>query len=146
MRVTKEVKEALFAKVKDYSSNAKDKYADEELKNLIEDLVALYKKKTENLKHKSAEEAIKEIEQTHSHKFQKDYLDDIRNNLIKGYSWKMEILCASKKQEANSKIRQQIDEQTSKEKQDLILKLPFLKKEEELKEYMKGIEERLNAI
>lgn len=39
-----------------------------------------------------------------------------------------------------------IDAEAKKEKQNLIIKLPFLKKEEELNAYMKGIEERLNAL
>lgn len=146
MRVTKEVKEVLFTKIKGYSSNVKEKYKEDSLSQIVNDLTTLYKKKEEEFKRKGAEEAIKEIEHTHAHKFQKEQLKDIIKNLINGYSWNMETYCASKEQEAKRDKRKQIEDLVTKEKQDLILKLPFLKKEEELKEYMKGIEDRLNAI
>lgn len=145
MRVSKEFKETLFEKLCEYKLNAKKKYACSYKEKMIKDLRESYTFKLNKFKDKCAEEVINEIEKTYNHKFKEENLIDIKEALIKEYYYSLPAFCSSEKEE-NRELMDKIDAEAKKEKQNLILKLPFLKKEEELKEYMKGIEERLNAL
>lgn len=147
MRVSKEFKEALFEKLCEYKLKAKKKYTCSYKEKMIKDLRKSYISKLNEFKVKCAEEVINEIGKTYNHKFKEENLIDIKEALIKEYYYSLPAFCSSEKEENEYRVLiNKIDEEAKKEKQNLILKLPFLKKEEELKEYMKGIEERLNAI
>lgn len=147
MRVSKEFKETLFEKLCEYKLKAKKKYTCSYKEKMINDLRESYIFKLNEFKVKCAEEVINEIEKTYNHKFKEENLIDIKEALIKEYYYSLPAFCSSEKEENEYReIIDKIDEEAKKEKQNLILKLPFLKKEEELKEYMKGIEERLNAL
>lgn len=147
MRVSKEFKEALFEKLCEYKLNAKKKYTCSYKEKMIKDLRESYIFKLNEFKVKCTEEVINEMEKIYNHKFKKENLVDIEEALIKEYYFSLPALCSSEKEENEYRVLiDKIDAEAKKEKQNLILKLPFLKKEEELKEYMKGIEERLNAL
>ena len=147
MRVSKEFKEALFEKLCEYKLKAKKKYTCSYKEKMIKDLRESYTFKLNEFKVKCAEEVINEIEKTYSHKFKEENLINIKEALIKEYYYSLPAFCSSEKEENEYRVFiDKIDEEATKEKQNLILKLPFLKKEEELNEYMKGIEKRLNAI
>lgn len=147
MRVSKEFKETLFEKLCEYKLNAKKKYACSYKEKMIKDLRESYTFKLNKFKDKCAEEVINEIEKTYNHKFKEENLISIKEALIKEYYYSLPAFCSSEKEESEYReLIDKIDAEAKKEKQNLILKLPFLKKEEELKEYMKGIEERLNAL
>lgn len=143
MRLTKEVKEALFDKVNDYKKEASKKYPDI-ASNVYSEILATFRDlKNENLQG-IAKEAIKQV----CKKYNRTYpnIDTLVYNLVKENNWTLGDECILPEDTANKEARDLIYKQTEIEKQNLILKIPFLKKEEELKEYMKGIEERLNAI
>ena len=147
MRVSKEFKEALFEKLCEYKLKAKKKYTCSYKEKMIKDLRESYTFKLNEFKVKCAEEVINEVEKTYNHKFKEENLINIKEALIKEYYYSLPAFCSSEKEENEYRETiDKIDTEAKKEKQNLILKLPFLKKEEELKEYMKGIEERLNAI
>lgn len=147
MRVSKEFKETLFEKLCEYKLKAKKKYTCSYKEKMIKDLRESYTFKLNEFKVKCAEEVINEIEKTYNHKFKEENLINIKEALIKEYYYSLPAFCSSEKEENEYRETiDKIDTEAKKEKQNLILKLPFLKKEEELKEYMKGIEERLNAI
>lgn len=147
MRVSKEFKETLFEKLCEYKLKAKKKYTCSYKEKMIKDLRESYIFKLNEFKVKCAEEVINEIEKTYNHKFKEENLINIKEALIKEYYYSLPAFCSSEKEENEYReIIDKIDAEAKKEKQNLILKLPFLKKEEELNEYMKGIEERLNAI
>lgn len=147
MRVSKEFKEALFEKLCEYKLNAKKKYTCSYKEKMIKDLRESYIFKLNKFKDKCAEEVINEIEKTYNHKFKEENLIDIKEALIKDYYYSLPAFCSSEKEEDEYReLMDKIDAEAKKEKQNLILKLPFLKKEEELNAYMKGIEERLNAL
>lgn len=147
MRVSKEFKEALFEKLCEYRLKAKKKYTCSYKEKMIKDLRESYIFKLNEFKVKCAEEVINEVEKTYNHKFKEENLINIKEALIKEYYYSLPAFCSSEKEENEYRETiDKIDTEAKKEKQNLILKLPFLKKEEELKEYMKGIEERLNAI
>ena len=147
MRVSKEFKEALFEKLCEYKLKAKKKYTCSYKERMIKDIRESYTFKLNEFKVKCAEEVINEIEKTYNHKFKEENLINIKEALIKDYYYSLPAFCSSETEENEYReIIDKIDAEAKKEKQNLILKLPFLKKEEELKEYMKGIEERLNAL
>lgn len=147
MRVSKEFKETLFEKLCEYKLKAKKKYTCSYKEKMINDLRESYTFKLNEFKVKCAEEVINEIEKTYNHKFKEENLINIKEALVKEYYYSLPAFCSSEKEENEYRVLiDKIDEEAKKEKQNLILKLPFLKKEEELKEYMKGIEERLNAL
>lgn len=146
MRVSKEFKEVLFRKITEFSNKAQKQIFNHDVEKITDALFDSYKEKVKDFKEKCAQEAIKEVERKYKHHFQDKYIDEIKQKLKNDSSWRMNLLCASTEHELALQTCSKIQEAAEKEKQDLILKLPFLKKEEELKEYMKGIEDRLNAI
>ena len=146
MQVSKEFKEALFDQLSEYKVKAKKKYSCSYKEKLITDLRESYISKMNEYRVKCAEEAIKKVEQTYNYKFKEENLAKIKETLLNEYYYSLPAYCYSEEDVKNSVFIDKIDSEVKKEKQNLIIKLPFLKKEEELWEYMKGIEDRLNAI
>ena len=143
MRLTKEVKEALFDKVNDYKNKASKKYPNI-ANNVYSEIIATFRDLKNEKLQGIAKEAIKQV----CKKYNRTYpnIDTLVYNLVKENNWTLGDECILPEDTANKEARDLISKQTEIEKQNLILKIPFLKKEEELNAYMKGIEERLNAI
>ena len=143
MRLTKEVKEALFNKVDDYKNEASKKYSDI-ASDVYQEFIATFRDLKNEKLQGIAKEAIKQV----CKKYNRTYpnMDILVYNLIKENNWTLKDECILPEDTANKEAKDLIYKQTEIEKQNLILKIPFLKKEEELNEYMKGIEERLNAL
>ena len=143
MRLTKEVKVVLFDKVNAYKDEASKKYPDIAT-NVYSDILATFRDLKNEKLQEIAKEAIKQV----CKKYNRTYpnIDTLVYNLVKENNWTLSDECILPEDTANKEARDLIYKQTEIEKQNLILKIPFLKKEEELNAYMKGIEERLNAI
>lgn len=143
MRLTKEIKEALFNKIDAYRDTACDKYPSI-VDKISEEIRDAYNKNLDTMAKAAAEKAIKQI----SKKYNRTYpnVDKLADILVKKDWWYLKDECELPVDTTNKKAKFMIYDQAKLEKQNLVLKIPFLKKEEELNAYMKGIEERLNAL